>query len=407
MLNQHKIHQVLLLQKKQIADGAVVTGEGFLINTFAVLMRYIWEHIRTIVESYKGDVPLTHFLKAYLKQHPKLGSRDRKILSEMAYSWYRCSKGLSLSLDFEEKMRFCLKLCNASSKHIQSFYPEESAEHQVFHIDQLFDLPYTFSQSITREEWLDSMLQQPRLFIRIRKDKEKILRILQVHEINHEFVSDTCISLPNGASIDKILPEESYVVQDASSQQTGTYFNPQKGEAWYDSCSGAGGKSLLLKDLQAEIKLTVSDRRDTILHNLNKRFKAYRHNLPVSHIVDVSDKKQLANILGRQRFDNIICDVPCTGSGTWARTPEQLYYFDAAILDTLPALQQAIAVNASAYLNPGGKLFYITCSVLEAENENVVNGIVAATGMKIEEQTLINGIKKHADSMFITVFRKA
>jgi len=369
-------------------------------------MRYIWQHINTIIDTYKGDTPLTHFLKAHFKLHPKLGSRDRRILSEMAYSFYRCSKGLSLSLDFEERMRNCLKLCNASSKHIQTFYPEDTAEPQVFHIDQLFDHPYSFSDGITREEWLDSMLLQPRLFIRIRKDKQKITDILKEHEINHEFTSDTCLSLPNGAAIDKILPEESYVVQDASSQLTGSYFNPQKGESWYDSCAGAGGKSLMVKDLETAIKITVSDKRDTILHNLNKRFKLYKHNLPASHVVDVSDKKQLANSIGRQRFDNIICDVPCTGSGTWARTPEQLYYFDKAVMDTLPALQKAIAVNASAYLNPGSKLFYITCSVLKAENEEVVEGILAETGLQVEDQLLINGIKKHADSMFITVFRK-
>lgn len=351
-------------------------------------------------------MPLTHFLKNYLKQHPKLGSRDRKILSEMAYCWFRVSKGLSLSLDFEEKMRVCLKVCGASAKNIEQFYPQEYSDTHVFHIDQVFEQPYTLSAGITREEWLDSMLLQPRLFIRVRKDKQLITDTLKEHDIAHEFISENCISLPNGAAIDKILPEESYVVQDASSQETGNYFNPKKGEHWYDSCSGAGGKSLLLKDLEPAIKLTVSDKRDTILHNLHKRFKLYRHNPPVSHVVDVSDKKSLANTLARQRYDNIICDVPCTGSGTWARTPEQLYYFDKAIMDVLPALQKSIAVNASAYLNPGGKLFYITCSVFAAENEEVVNGILAETGLQVAEQVLINGIKKHADSMFITVFTR-
>jgi 16S rRNA (cytosine967-C5)-methyltransferase len=369
-------------------------------------LRYIWQHIETIINTYTGGVPLTHFLKNYFKLHPRLGSRDRKILSEMAYCWFRVSKGLSLSLEFEEKMRMCLKICGASAKNIEQFYPLEFSDAHIFHIDQIFEHPYKLSPGITKEEWLDSMLQQPRLFIRVRKEKQRIIDTLKEHEISHEFITDTCISLPNGAAIDKILPEESYVVQDASSQATGDYFKPKKSESWYDSCSGAGGKSLLLKDLEPSIKLTVSDKRDSIIHNLNKRFKLYKHNLPASHIVDVSDKKQLANSLNRLRYDNIICDVPCTGSGTWARTPEQLYYFDKTILETLPALQKSIAVNASAYLNPGGKLFYITCSVFAAENEEVVNGILAETGMQIDEQTLINGIKKHADSMFITVLSR-
>jgi 16S rRNA (cytosine967-C5)-methyltransferase len=244
------------------------------------------------------------------------------------------------------------------------------------------------------------------LFIRLRRNKDEIVQALKEHEISFEFINDNCLSLPNGAPVDKVLSPDTYVVQDASSQETGTFFRPLPGQIWYDSCAGAGGKSLLLKDMEPAVKLAVSDKRDTILRNLNSRFKLYGHNLPTSHILDVNNKKQLADTLNRQRFDNIICDVPCSGSGTWARTPEQLYYFDPSILDTLPAVQKAIAVNTSAFLKPGGRLFYITCSVLEVENENVVTDIVAETSLQIEEQHLINGIKKHADSMFITVLVK-
>jgi 16S rRNA (cytosine967-C5)-methyltransferase len=368
-------------------------------------LRYIWQHIEHIISAYNGGLPLTHFLKNYFRLHPKLGSRDRRILSEMSYCWYRCSKGLSLSLSFEEKLRACLKICNATGKHIQAFLPEDFQQPPVFHLEQIFDYPIALSAGITKEDWLDSMLQQPRLFIRVRKDKQLIERILQEREISYEFETETCISLPNGTAIDKMLPEEAYVVQDASSQETGRYFNPEKGEYWYDACSGAGGKSLLLKDMEPAIKLTVSDKRDTIIRNLESRFKAYKHNLPATHMIDVADKKQLADSLGRQRFDHIICDVPCSGSGTWARTPEQLYYFEEATMNSLPALQKSIAVNTSAYLKPGGKLFYITCSVFETENENVVKGILKETGLKLTEQRLINGIGRQADSMFITVLK--
>src|ERR1700761_4187052 len=89
-------------------------------------MRYIWQHIQTIVETYKGDTPLTHFLKNYFKQQPKLGSRDRKILSEMAYALYRCEKGLTdANPDLEARIKACLFLSGSSLKHIQSFIPEE------------------------------------------------------------------------------------------------------------------------------------------------------------------------------------------------------------------------------------------------------------------------------------------
>ncbi len=121
----------------------------------------------------------------------------------------------------------------------------ENAQH--FDINGLFSYDIELSSGITKNEWLASMLTQPDLFIRIRKDKGKIISLLNGAKIPFTFVTEHCISLPNGAKIDALLPEDCYAVQDASSQQTGTFFHPKKNELWYDCCSGAGGKSLLLK----------------------------------------------------------------------------------------------------------------------------------------------------------------
>lgn len=274
-----------------------------------------------------------------------------------------------------------------------------------FDIAKLLPYDVQFSDGMNREAWLYSMLVQPKLFIRIRKQKEKIIALLNGHNIAFEFVSDTCLSLPNGAGIDKLLPEDSYVVQDASSQETGSYFHPRPNELWYDCCSGAGGKSLLLKDTEPKVKLTVSDKRDSIIHNLKQRFKLYHHTLPNSFVIDVSNRSQL-ELLGNVKFDNIICDVPCSGAGTWARTPEQLYFFEPEVVDTISLLQQTIAINAASKLKENGRLLYITCSVFYKENEAVINEVVATTGLTLEEMHIINGIDKQADSMFIAVLKK-
>lgn len=374
-------------------------------------MRYIWQHIETILSTYNGSIPLTHFLKNYYKRYPRLGSRDRKILSEMAYSWYRCEKGITEELPFEEKMRICLLTCNSRQKYMQPFLlPDEQsgksapAERGAFNVERIFPFQESLSAGIQRHEWLNSMRIQPNLFIRIRKDKQKIITLLEQHEVPYSFVNEHCLSLPNGAGIDKLLPGDSYVIQDASSQETGRYFGPQAGEGWYDCCSGAGGKSLLLKDLLPSVKLTVSDKRESILHNLKERFKQYHLPLPKSLVLDASDPGQLETNLKDNRFDNIICDVPCSGSGTWARTPEQLYFFEETIIDNISVLQKQIAVNVARYVKKGGKLFYITCSVFSRENEEVVAYILDQTDLSLEGLQLINGTDKQADSMFIAVF---
>jgi 16S rRNA (cytosine967-C5)-methyltransferase len=368
-------------------------------------MRYILQHIRTIIETYDGRLPLAHFLKNYFRQHPILGSRDRKILSSMAYYYYRGSKGIGDDSLLMELMTQWLGDNRLPLTPLAELLQDASST-VPFNPDLLFPHDLIFSDGISKTEWLQSMLVQPDLFIRIRKDAGKLLSLLNNQRIPYTFITEHCLSLPNGAKIDKILPEDAYVVQDASSQQTGTFFNPKKNELWYDCCSGAGGKSLLLKDIEPGVRLTISDRRESIIYNLQQRFKLYRHTLPVAHVTDVADKGQLEKAVGTKLFDSIICDAPCSGSGTWARTPEQLYFFDAASIDKFSALQKKIAINVSGHLKPGGRLIYITCSVFRNENENVVEEIIKETGLKLLQQHLINGISIRADSMFVAIMQK-
>ena len=367
-------------------------------------MRYIGQHISTILSSYDGKVPLAHFLKSYFKQYPILGSRDRRILSALAYAWYRCAKGID-GKDWLDNLM--VQWQNDRSSLVNFSLSDWLREKNIaLDFSRLFPFDIALSAGINREEWLRSMLVQPNLFIRIRKDKGKLISLLNNGQIPFTFIGDNCLSLPNGAAIDTLLPEEAYVVQDASSQQTGNFFLPRKNELWYDCCSGAGGKSLWLKDLEPGVRLTVSDKRESIIHNLKQRFRTYGHELPVAHVTDVTNKELLSRSHGGKQFDNIICDAPCSGSGTWARTPEQLYFFDPKSLEHFAAQQKTITVNVISHLKPGGGLIYITCSVFAAENEEVVKHLCTETGLQLVSQQLINGISIHADSMFVAVLQR-
>lgn len=370
-------------------------------------MRYLWQHISSIISGYDGSLPLVHYLKHYYKRHPKLGSRDRRMLSTIVYSWYRCSKGLGDAGETpsEEAVRSCIAGCQADLAAYGRIFSEPRTDILAVNTDLLFSPDVPLSPGIERSEWLGSMLRQPELFIRIRKNKEQICHILESNNLPYMFISPTCMQLPNGAPVDKLLPADSYVVQDASSQETGDYLNPRAGEHWYDCCSGAGGKSLLLMDKGVKVDLTVSDKRASILHNLRERFALYGLRPPTSVVADASEEKLLANALGARKFDRIICDVPCTGSGTWARTPEQLYFFDLSSVERFSALQQTIAVNVAKFLKPGGSLIYITCSVFSQENEQVVESVAGSTGLEVREMKLINGIARRSDSMFAAVLQ--
>lgn len=386
-------------------------------------MRYIWQHIQAITDTYDGSLPLAHFLKNYYRQHPKLGSRDRKILSDMSYSFYRCNKALPIDLaGFEQRITTALFLCHTPAKHLTGFlslFPEDirtaTTPEKIEYLRQqdiIVDITALFpgvphlSAGITPEVWLSSMLQLPRFFIRIRKKAKGLLALLAAQHIDYIPVSDTCISIPNATGIESFIPADWYVVQDASSQATGNYFITAPKQTWWDCCSGAGGKSLLLKDKEPGITLTVSDVRESILHNLKMRFKQYGYPSPEALVMDAAQNSKLYAQLGSRRFDHILCDVPCTGSGTWARTPEQLYFFDTAAIETYADRQRRISINAINYLKPGGRLYYITCSVFAAENEGVLAALLDTGSVTLEQKQLINGTTIHADCMFIAVLRK-
>jgi 16S rRNA (cytosine967-C5)-methyltransferase len=156
---------------------------------------YIRQHIERIVNQYDGGMPLAHYLKNYFRSYPKLGSRDRRMLSEMAYTWYRFSKGFDKSLGFQQKLDACLYLGESSARHIAALLPETyQNKHELSRDERLQFLAHNnivfqqhclvpfipaLSDGITPLDWTSSMLVQPRLFIRIVKNRDRIIEILE------------------------------------------------------------------------------------------------------------------------------------------------------------------------------------------------------------------------------------
>jgi 16S rRNA (cytosine967-C5)-methyltransferase len=136
---------------------------------------------------------------------------------------------------------------------------------------------------------------------------------------------------------------------------------------------------------------------------LKKRFaKAGVQNYE-SFITDLTQpnlKSQISN------FELIICDAPCTGSGTWNRTPEQLYFFNEKKIEQYALLQKKIVSNIIPQLKRDGCLLYITCSVFKKENEEVVEFIQSNSELELIKMELLKGYDKKADTMYAALFKK-
>lgn len=140
-------------------------------------------------------------------------------------------------------------------------------------------------------------------------------------------------------------------MQDASSQAA-TALITGTGEV-LDYCAGGGGKSLALA--AQGWRVTAHDSDPARMRDLPARARRGGHDIAV-----VAQPKGA--------FDAVLCDVPCSGAGTWRRTPEAKWRLTPERLDALISLQATILDAACAHVAPGGALFYATCSVLNAEN---------------------------------------
>ena len=117
--------------------------------------------------------------------------------------------------------------------------------------------------------------------------------------------------------------------------------------------------------------------------------------------------QDIDDIMEGKSFDGILVDAPCTGSGTWGRTPEMLTQFDEEHIQTFVSLQQRIVDSVIRYLKPDGVLMYITCSVFDAENEQLVRYLVDKHGLTVEAAGIIKGYDRKSDSMFAARLRNA
>lgn len=385
------------------------------ITIFANMTR--WENYiiaaEKIITGYNGSLPLHHYLKTFFKAHPHMGSRDRKRVQQLVYHFFRLGNW-EQKLPLKERILLGTFLCEQGPDELLTFFKPEwnvaaSFEDKLAALGlqwSVFPFAKHLSAGIDAEQFTRSFLQQPKLFLRARPGKlAAILRLLEGNYIYEQIGANT-IALPNGTKTELIIPDKSwYEVQDLSSQETGLRFQPKAGEHWWDCCAASGGKSILLHDLQPAIHLFASDVRASILENLRKRFAEAGLKNYSSKVLDLTSPALRAS-MPRTQFSGIILDAPCSGSGTWGRTPESITFFKEAQISEYAALQKQIARNVAPFLAPGGTLVYITCSVFREENEEAVAFLEQACGLKIEESGIVSGYQRNADTMFVAVARR-
>ena len=163
-------------------------------------------------------------------------------------------------------------------------------------------------------------------------------------------------------------------VQDEGSQLAAAFSAAKPGEQVIDLCAGAGGKTLALAAMmQGKGRLIATDHDKRQLAPIYERLsRAGVHNADVRSPKGPADP--LADI--KASADLVVIDAPCTGTGTWRRNPDAKWRMRPGALEVRLKDQVAVLERAAALVRPGGRIAYITCSVLPPENGEQIREFV-------------------------------
>src|SRR5437868_671248 len=177
-----------------------------------------------------------------------------------------------------------------------------------------------------------------------------------------------------GIHAEEVFIKGAVEVQDEGSQLAALLSGAKPGEQVIDLCAGAGGKTLAVAAMmQGKGRLIATDHDKRQLAPIHERLsRAGVHNAEVRTPKGETDP--LAGI--RASADLVLIDAPCTGTGTWRRNPDAKWRMRPGALEVRLKDQIAVLDRAAGLVKPGGRIAYITCSVLPPENGEQVRGFL-------------------------------
>ena len=355
-------------------------------------MRTVFESAALLLKSVRSfSYPLDLRLSDFFKTR-RLNQRERAFVAELIYTAVRHWRLIEWLVGKPTKDEAVLKiaaflmgelpavssfLSDEEKRFFESFswdFYKESVPPAVFYSfpDFLFDaLKKRFGEKAFEVAAL--MNEAAPLDLRINPLKTKRCEVLNAfaHSCPTPFS-------PLGVRLKKKIPlsknplflEGKIEVQDEGSQLVALLADAKRRQMVFDFCAGAGGKTLVLGALMKNSgTLYAADISQKRLARFVPRFK--KSGLSNVQILNLNENSTRLKRL-KNRFDRVLLDVPCSGSGTLRRNPDLKWRFSMEHLKHLNQTQLAILNQASLLLKSGGVLLYATCSFLKEENEEVV-----------------------------------
>jgi len=341
--------------------------------------------------------PADQVLSAYFRKHRNLGQKDRAFVAEGAFAVLRRRRSLEAAAGTTEPSALVIaalvRVLGFSARALEAFADAgllaklRAASSKELPDAVRVDLPDWLWQRIEaqhgREEALriaQGLLNPAPLDLRVnlaRTNREEALARLTHDGIEAAVTSYSPAGVRLGgkpAINNHALFRDGLIeVQDEGSQILAWLVAPRRGEMIADYCAGAGGKTLALAMLmRGSGRIYAMDVSAKRLAALAPR--AARAEVNNIHTIALSGENDARAKRLAGKLERVLVDAPCSGFGTLRRNPDLKWRHGPSAIEELAAKQERILQAAARLLKPGGRLVYATCSILQEENEAMVEG---------------------------------
>lgn len=326
---------------------------------------------------WRTDPGLPRQIQTMLAGERAFGSRDRRLYRELIYTTLRYLPWVEPLLDSDRDAAIRLVATLAAETPATRAFRAEFAAAAPPTADKTELLPAWFREhcpEIFADGELDTQLRRAPLWLRLQADAGGRAEALAEFDSRgwHWRLSDVLPGAVQMLDEVDVTPSDAWQsgrieVQDLGSQLLLETIGITRGDRWLDACAGAGGKSLQLAQLLGpEGLVEAHDIRPAALDELSLRARrAGAHNIRLTSSPAVG------------KYAGVLVDAPCSGSGTWRRSPHLKWTTTPALVAEHAALQLKLLRQFSVGVRPGGILVYATCSLSPQENENVVAAFLA------------------------------
>ncbi len=359
-----------------------------------VLLQAIVSTLETIFNEHKYADKV---IEKTLKENPKFGSRDRRLVAETTYDIVRNYRLLAYlsqrENDFWSILGVYFIVRQMPVPHEREF--KEFRQETVFamlkaisdeKIKQSYpDWLWTLcEEELGKTNWLKeakALNQQAEVVLRVnthKSRKEILQKFLLEKDIETEFINgyEDALRLVQRQNLfqNELFKLGLFEIQDAGSQRISEFLNVEPGMRVIDACAGGGGKSLHLSAIMKNKgKIIAMDVTEWKLTELKKRAKrASADNIETRLIEGSKTIKRLENTA-----DRLLLDVPCSGTGVIKRNPDAKWKLNEEFINRTKELQKTILHDYSLMTKVGGYLVYSTCSILPSENNKQVELFLA------------------------------